>query len=78
MESITKEVFLAWAEKANWLLIAEAATPQGRQLSFITPAAGALTFVIFDLKSTLFSIAQPIAQPLPQSPQVGIPILKKG
>ena len=73
MEPITRESFGKWAQKNNWLLVNEAATPNGRQHNYVTPS-GSIAIAMYDLKGNLNSLGQPMAQPPPQ----GIPTLRKG
>lgn len=68
MNAITRETLGNWTQKCNWLKVNEAATPDGRQHTFLTPS-GNLIVVQFDLKGNLYSVGQVV----PQLPASGIP-----
>ena len=65
MEAITRETFNRWAQKNNWMQVNDAASPNGRQYTFITPS-GNMVIAIYDLKGNLHSMGHPM--PVPQSP----------
>ena len=64
MEAITRDTFNKWAQKNNWMQVSEAASPTGRNYTFITPS-GNLLIVMMDLKGNLMSVGQPV--PVAQS-----------
>ena len=66
MDAITRETLNKWAQKSNWMRVNEAATPNGRQVTFLTPS-GNMVIAVYDLKGNLHSIGQPV--PVPQFPQ---------
>lgn len=72
MEPITRETFNKWAQKNNWMQIAEGMTPQGRQIQFLTPA-GEIVVLMLDLKGNMLGIGKPVAMPqsLPNLPTKG-------
>ena len=59
MEAITRGTFNKWAQKNNWMQVNEAASPTGRQDTFITPSGG-LVVIMFDLKGNLTNVGQPV------------------
>lgn len=59
MDAISRETFNKWARNHKWMQIAEHATPNGRQYTFITPA-GNMTLAMFDIKGNLIGIGQPV------------------
>ena len=64
MEAITKETFNHWAQKNNWMQVNDAATPNGRQVTFMTPS-GNIVIAMYDLFGNLNSFGQPM--PIPPS-----------
>ena len=63
MEKIKKEDFEKWVKESKWLLISEVATPNGRQITYLSPA-GQITIAIYNLNGDL-QIAQPMPVPMP-------------
>jgi len=59
MEAITRETFNKWAQKNHWMQVSEAASPTGRNYTFITPS-GNLIVIMFDLKGNLANVGQPV------------------
>jgi len=68
MEKVTKDVFQKWMQKNNWLKVNEAATPNGRQGTFVTPA-GNFVAAIYALNGDLVQLA--MLGPAPQAPPPG-------
>ena len=62
-----REDFNKWATGNNWVLIREDMNPNGRNLTFLTPA-GNITIIMFDLKGDLACVAQPVPTPNQMSP----------
>lgn len=66
MEILTKEAFLAWAKKCNWLYVGEIAAPEGRRVTYVTPA-GNFIYASYGIDGKLLQLAMPVVQPQPQS-----------
>lgn len=64
MDKIKKEDFEKWVEEGKWLQISEAATPKGRQVSYLTPA-GNFIIAIFNINGEL----EQVIKPMPAAPQ---------
>lgn len=59
---VSKEDFLSWVKKRNWLEVGEMPTPTGRQVTYLSPA-GNFIFAIYDITGKLVQIAFPAMQP---------------
>jgi hypothetical protein len=70
MIKLTKEEFLKWVEKHDWLLVNEIPTPNGRQDIFTTPS-GSFIVAIYDLKGDLQNVVPLIVMPAPPPSPLG-------
>lgn len=71
MQETSKETFIEWAKKHDWLLFGEGATPNGRQENYLTPA-GNVIFITYDLPGKRVATVG-FPQP-PPPPQGGFPL----
>lgn len=67
MDILTKEAFLAWAKKHDWLYVGEIAAPEGRRVTYVTPD-GNFVYASYGIDGKLLQLAMPIIPP-PQNLQ---------
>ena len=66
MDKIERKFFEVWMKECNWFKINEVGTPNGPQVTHLTPA-GEFVIAQYDLKGDL----QQIVKPMPALPQSG-------
>lgn len=74
MEKITKEDFGKWAKQNHWLKVNVMDTPQGHQVTYLTPCGG-LRAAIYNLQGEFYQVAS-LGPPEPQGQTINFGSMK--